>query len=289
LTFLFLVKFQVFGQTYSFKKKFGTQKNAVYIYWGYNRSNYTKSDINFSSPDYDFTVRKVTASDRPVTEISKYFDPKKFTTTQFNFRAGWYYKFRWDISIGLDHMKYVMDANQLLRINGDVGATTTSQLSGTYSDSDGLIPIRSKDLHYENTNGLNYVSLQLNNTAPLFKTYGNKFAIQRRAGVGIGPVVTQTDFNWDGEVFNSDNGNESQRISGYGISIHTGLRFDFFKHFFFQSNWSAGFIHLPKNPTIVFQDHFAKQKFIYGQWELLGGFIFYLRTKNGCDTCPDWN
>lgn len=275
-----------FAQNYSFKKKFGTQKNTIYAYWGYNRSIYSKSDIRFYSPDYDFTIINVAASDRPVTDISKYFDPQNFTVPQFNARIGWYYKFRWDVSIGYDHMKYVMDRDQSLAIIGDVGETTTSELSGEYTNPEARIPIRYEDLHYENTNGLNYVSVQLNNTAPVYKTNNRKFAIQRRFGMGLGPVITQTDFNWDGEIFFS---NYKLKLAGYGISFHSGVRFDFFNRFFFQSNWSAGFIHLPKNATIISQEHYSQQKFVFGQWELLGGVLFYLRTKNGCDTCPDWH
>lgn len=272
------------AQTYSFKKKFGTQKNAMYIYWGYNRSVYTKSDVNFNGPDYNFTVSKLAASDRPSRKFKTYVDPTMFTVPQFNVRIGWYYKHRWDFSVGYDHMKYVMDKNQTLYINGEITNTTSSQLSGKYSNLDGQIPIRYEDLHYENTNGLNYVSFQLNNTAPLYKTKNKKFAIQRRAGIGIGGVVTQTDFNWDGKQYHTN-----FNISGFGVSLHTGVRFDFFNRFFFQSNWSGGYINLPKNRTAPFQPLFAKHQFVYGQWELLGGVLFYLRSKNGCNTCPDWH
>ncbi|MFT5819563.1 MAG: hypothetical protein ACI8ZM_000788 [Crocinitomix sp.] len=276
----------VFSQNYSFKKKFGTQKNTMYVYWGYNRSIYSKSDIEFSSPDYNFTIKNVEAQDRPVREFATYVNLKTITVPQFNVRVGWYYKFRWDFSIGYDHMKYVMRQNQSLYINGDVGTTTTSELNGVYTDNDGLIPIRSQDLDYENTNGLNYISIQLNNTAPLYKAKNRKIALQRRFGMGLGPVITQTDFNWDGVTYNSD---YKQKIAGYGVSFHSGLRLDFFNRFFLQSNWSAGFIHLPKNATIIGQGHYSKQKFVYGQWELLGGVLFYLKTKNGCGTCPDWH
>ncbi|WP_070138067.1 hypothetical protein [Crocinitomix algicola] len=275
-----------FGQNYSFKKKFGTQKNTVYFYWGYNRGIYSKSDVRFYSPEFDFTAHDLSASDRPARNFSTYVDPSTLTVPQFNIRLGWYYKHRWDISIGYDHMKYVMDKNQSLYLDGDAGNTSTSQLNGTYKTTDGLIPIRYEDLHYENTNGLNYVSVQLNNTVPLYKTKRRKFAVQRRVGVGLGPVITQTDFNWDGEEYHSL---YKQFFSGYGISLHTGLRFDFFNHFFFQSNWSGGFIHLPKNPIATSQSAYAQHKFVYGQWELLGGFLFYIKTKNGCDSCPDWN
>lgn len=272
------------AQNYSFKKKFGTQKNAMYLYWGYNRSIYSKSDVNFYGPTYNFLVKDLAASDRPSRDFSTYVNLQSISVPQFNIRLGWYYKFRWDISVGYDHMKYVMDRGQTLYINGVVGETTSSELSGVYTDADGLIPIRHEDLHYENTNGLNYISVQLTNTAPLYKTRNRKFAIQRRLGFGMGPVVTQTDFTWDGLQYHTKFG-----LSGYGLSLNTGVRFDFFNRFFFQSNWSGGFIHLPKNRIAPNDEFFAKHKFVFGQWDLVAGVLFYVKTKNSCDTCPDWH
>lgn len=268
---------------YSHKKKFGTQQNTVYFYWGYNRSIYTRSNIQFTSPDYNFTVLDVKASDRPVNKLATYFNPTKFTVPQFNVRVGWYYKHRWDFSLGYDHMKYVMDGDQTLYIEGYINGTTSSELSGIYNVNTGQIPIRQQDLHYENTNGLNYISFQLNNTAPLYKTNNRKFAVQRRFGGGFGPVVTQTGFTWDGVDHQS-----RFHLAGWGMSLNGGVRFDFFNRFFLMSNWTAGYISLPKNETIEYQDHYAKQQFVFGQWELVGGFLFYLRTKNACDSCPDW-
>ncbi len=281
---LILISTVVDGQRYSYKKKFGTQKNTVYFYWGYNRSGYTKSNINFIGPQYNFTLKNAAAKDRPSNDFKTYVNPATITVPQFNVRIGWYYKHRWDVSVGIDHMKYVMRDYQNLLINGVIEGTTNSQLNGVYTDADGKVLIREDDLHYENTNGLNYWSIQLNNTAPIYKTNNRKFAIQRRLGGGIGAIVTQTDFNWDGEIYHT-----RQKIGGYGISLHSGIRFDFFNHFFLQNNFSGGFVHLPKNATIDDQDHYVKQTFLFGQWEIVGGFLFYLRTKNGCDTCPDWH
>lgn len=280
---LVLISFNSNGQKYSYKKKFGNQKNAMYFYWGYNRSIYTKSTINFVGPDYDFNLIKAAAKDRPENDFRKYFNPSEFTVPQFNVRIGWFYKFRWDWSIGYDHMKYVVRDWQNLYINGYISGTTGT-LNGTYTNQDGKILIDPRDLHYENTNGLNYISVQLCNTAPLYKTNNRKFVIHRRVGGGLGPVVTQTDFNWDGDIYNS-----SLKFGGYGVSVHGGIRFDFFNRFFLLNSFSAGFIHLPKNATIERQDHYAKHKFMYGSWEIVGGVLWYLRTKNGCDTCPDWH
>lgn len=284
---LFLILFSTINadaQKWSSKKKYSSKKNAAYFYWGYNRSIYSKSDINFQGPGYNFIANKVAASDRPSREFSTYVTFNTISVPQFNIRFGYYYADHWDISFGYDHMKYVMDPNQTLYLNGEITSTTNSGLYGTYDKSTGKIPIHGDDLHYENTNGLNYISFQLNNTTPRYATRDGKFVIQQRLGFGLGPVLTQTDFNWDGVQHHS-----TFAITGYGFSLHTGVRFDFFNRFFFQSNWSGGFIHLPHNRTIQDQPDFARQKFVYGQWELLGGIVFYIKAINGCDTCPDWH
>jgi hypothetical protein len=284
LILVLLISGHAYGQKYSYKKKFGTQKNAMYFYWGYNRSIYTKSNINFIGPQYNFTLLKAAAKDRPSNQFKTYVNPATISVPQFNVRVGWYYKHRWDWSIGYDHMKYVMRDYQYLYVNGVIDGTTNSTLSGTYTNANGKILIRENDLHYENTNGLNYISVQLNNTAPIYKTNDKKFAIQRRFGVGIGAVVTQTDFNWDGVTYHSN-----FQLTGFGLSGHAGVRFDFFNRFFLQNNFAAGYINLPKNGTIQGQGHYAKHSFLYGSWEIVGGVLWYLRTKNGCDTCPDWH
>jgi hypothetical protein len=124
----------------------------------------------------------------------------------------------------------------------------------------------------------------LNNTKPLYKTNNKKFVIQRRLGGGVGPVITQTDFTWDNESFSS-----GVKLGGYGVSFHAGLRFDFFNRFFLQNNFATGFIHLPRNTTIVRDGDYVNHKFIYASWEIVGGVLWYLRSKNACDTCPDWH
>lgn len=271
------------AQKWSSKRKYSTRKNTMYFYWGYNRDIYSKSDINFQGPTYNFIAEDVRAHDRPSREFKTYVNPASISVPQFNIRVGYYYADHWDLSLGYDHMKYVMAGSQTLYLVGNI-QTTNSQLNGVYDHSTGKIPIREQDLHYENTNGLNYISVQLNNTTPRFETRNQKFAIHQRLGIGAGPIVTQTDFFWDGTENHSKFG-----LTGFGVSAHTGVRFDFFNRFFFQSNWSGGFIYLPHNRTIQDAPDFARQKFVFGQWELLGGIFFYVPAINGCDSCPDWH
>lgn len=279
-----LVSFSGYAQKYSYKKKFGTQKNTMYLHWGYNRSIYTKSNIEFIGNQFNFKLIKAAAKDRPCNDIKTYVDPSSFTVPQFSVRIGWLYKFRWDWSFGWDHFKYVMRDYQSLYINGIIEGTNNSDLYGTYTNDDGKILIRPSDLHYENTNGLNYVSFRLTNTAPIYKTNNRKFAIQRRLGVGAGAVLTQVDFNWDGNIYHSD-----PQFAGYGLSLHGGIRFDFWNRFYLQNSFSTGFLHLVKNGLPVSPDAYAKHKMMYASWDISLGVLWYLRTKNGCDSCPDWH
>ncbi len=264
------------------KKKYSTQKNAVYFYWGYNRSMYTPSNTTFYGPDYYFTARHLRAKDRPSTDIRIYVKPTTASIPQFNVRLGWYYKDGWDISGGYDHMKYVMRPGQTLVLQGYINGTTGS-LNGTFSESDGEIPIIEDELHYENTNGLNYITVQLNNSKPIIKSANSNFALLRRLGGGFGPVVTQTDFFWDYQQYHS-----KLKMAGYGASLNGGLRMDFWRRFFVQTSITTGFIHLPKNPTIQHEDHYAKQAFVFLEWDVVAGFFVFLKNSKKCDSCPDW-
>ena len=270
-----------YSQDYSFKKKQTQQKGALYFYWGYNRSIYTKSDIHFTGDGYDFKILKATADDRPSTDFKTYINPKTLSVPQFNIRLGYYYKHKWDISFGYDHMKYVMTDYQDAAISGNISPEANAYLNGQFDNQ--VYTIFPRMIHYENSNGLNYLSIQLNNTKTLYRTRSRKIRLQRRLGLGLGGIITQTDFQWSGQKYHTN-----LKITGAGVSLHTGLRLDLINRFFVQSNWSTGFIYLPHLQTIAGTNNYASQKFIYADWQLLGGVVFYLRTKNGCGSCPDW-
>ncbi len=83
-------------------------KGQWFLYWGYNRSWFTNSDIRFEGDDHDFTLRDVRAHDRPVGFDAKtYFSPASIWIPQYNYRIGYFLRDRWSLSLGMDHMKYV--------------------------------------------------------------------------------------------------------------------------------------------------------------------------------------
>lgn len=284
LIFIICLCFSFTGltQKYSYKKKQITQKGSMYFYWGYNRSIYGKSNINFTGDKYNFTIHKAKAQDKPSREFKTYVNPATLSVPQFNIRLGYYTNTSWDISFGYDHMKYVMTNGQEAKLTGYIPVEENQYINGELNGD--IYNIHDQFIHYENSNGLNYITLQANYNKLLYRTNSRVFAARARFGVGLGGVVTQTDFNWNNQDYHT-----RLKLSGFGASLHTGIRLEFFNRFFAQSNWSTGAIGLPHLQTIVNTNNYARQKFIYADWQLVGGVVWFIKFKNGCNSCPDWH
>jgi hypothetical protein len=110
----------------SFSQK-TNKKGSYYITWGYNRSAYANSDIRFVGPGYDFTLLNAEALDfpTPISDFRTYVDPGLLSIPQFNFHAGYFIKDNLSISIGWDHMKYVVNDFQTVRVNGFVNSQSS--------------------------------------------------------------------------------------------------------------------------------------------------------------------
>ncbi|NBR15185.1 MAG: hypothetical protein EBU01_11515, partial [Crocinitomicaceae bacterium] len=84
------------------KAKKSIASGTLDVAWGYNLSSYTKSTIQFVGAGYDFKIAGVKAVDRPSKDIKTYFNPREFTVPQFNFRIGYNFQNKWNVSIGYD-------------------------------------------------------------------------------------------------------------------------------------------------------------------------------------------
>ena len=106
------------------------RKGSFYFYWGWNKSAYTKSDITFTGNDYNFTLYDVVADDRqsPLS-ANIYLNPANITIPQYNMRIGYFFNDKYNISFGVDHMKYVMRSNQ------DPNLAQWATISGTIENS----------------------------------------------------------------------------------------------------------------------------------------------------------
>ena len=266
------------------KTKNSTSAGTLYFYWGYNRSYYTQSNIRFVGPDYDFRLKNVTAKDRPdAFRASLYFNPQTITVPQYNARLGYYFRDKWAISFGVDHLKYVMDDQNKVLLDGFIGQDVDTNWSGNYTDE----PVTTnRDLfHYENTNGCNFLRVELTRSFDLYELGMNRqLALTGHLGVSTGPALTFSDLNF-GQVHTF----ATPSLSGYGFGLNGGIRLEFFKHFFVQMNANLGFIHLTHVRTRPDdRNSWARQAFGYSEYNAAAGFLLYLRPKNGCDSCPHW-
>ncbi len=268
------------------KQKISHAQGTLFLHWGYNRSGYTKSNIRFVGPGYDFTMGGADVHDNPSPfSFDKYLNPANFTIPQFNARVGYYFRHHWSISLGYDHMKYIFADGNQVSLSGSIddGVDNSTNWSGIYN---GQRIMTDRDLfHYENSNGLNYIRLELARTDMLI-SLGQKdqFAISTNAAVGAGALLSISDFKFAGQE-----SLEIPSMSGYGLSGHLGLRFEFFKHIYLQSNFGGGFHHQVKVRTRQNDPSaFARHAYAYMEFNTVLGLILYIRPTNSCDSCPVW-
>ena len=181
------------------KTKRSWSAGTLFFYWGYNRSFYTKSNINFIGTGYDFTLNGAKAVDRPSKKIGTYFSPNELTVPQFNLRIGYNIKNNWAISIGYDHMKYVLVENQPYSLSGYIkpGIDNVTNWSGNLNNEP--VITEQETFHYENTNGMNYIRLEVSRIDQWFRSQGGEFAISSSFGLSSGGILSFNDFTFAGK------------------------------------------------------------------------------------------
>jgi len=217
-------------------------KGKFFVYWGYNRSAYPSSDISFQGPGYDFTLNKVTASDAPTAfdGFETYFNPSLFSIPQFNLHAGYFIQDNLSLSIGWDHMKYVVDDFQNSHITGKISSQASNPgiwVNPTYvgNFSNAPIVIDPTDfVDYEHTDGFNRSDVRLF-------------------------TVGQNNF-WN--------------LAGAGASIKSGLRLNLTHLLFLETTLKGGYTDLWDVHTTGRSEDKASQSIWFGEWFWVLGFNF---------------
>lgn len=266
------------------QRKRSTNAGTLFFYWGYNRTAYTQSTIHFIGSDYDFTLKGVKATDRqPKFGADLYLNPANITIPQYNFRIGYYFTEKWALSLGVDHFNYVMSHDKEVMLDGHFDMGVDSLWEGNYNQE--TTTIDPNHFHYEHSGGLNYLRIELMRSFDLVELGDRRqFAITGNVGLNLGPMLTTTNF-----LFANEQSSRSTALSGYGIGANASARFEFFKHVFIQAEGGLAFAHLPGVKTRSDdRNQRAKQAFGLATYNLSLGLMFYIKTKNGCDSCPHW-
>jgi hypothetical protein len=246
-------------------------KGKFYIYWGGNRDSYSKSDIHFKGADYDFTLNDVEAVDRPVGWHINYINPTMMTIPQTNFRLGYFINDHYNISVGVDHMKYVMVQNQSVKINGSYPSIYIGN-----QVNNGLLDLSDETfLTFEHTDGLNYINSEISRVDDFSKYLGitntDKIQINLTEGIGAGVLYPKTN----AKVLEKER-HDDFHFSGYGVSAKVGLNLTFFKHYFIQGELKGGYINMNDIQTTALTNDSASQHFMFLQRIISFGGIFNL-------------
>jgi hypothetical protein len=252
-------------------------KGKFFVSWGGNRESYSKSDVTFSGKDYNFTVKDMSAHDKPKGWHVDYVNPARMTIPQTNLRLGYFINDHYSIAIGVDHMKYVMTQNQTANVTGDVNLPLTdpgSVHNRVYNNT----PVDFSDmtfLTYEHTDGLNYVHTEVSRFDDISSWFGlpniDKVQINLTEGLGFGLLYPKTNTMLLGKERHDD-----FHVSGFGTSAKVGLNITFFKHFYIQGELKGGYINMQDIRTTQSTDDKASQDFLFFQRIIAFGGIFRL-------------
>ena len=260
-------------------------KGKFYVFWGGNRESFSKSDIHFKGDNYDFTVIDAIADDKPKGWHADYVNPGRMTIPQTNFRMGYFINDHYNISLGLDHMKYVMRQDQIAKVTGtinlpssEIGSMYNGVFNNTpvnflnnYSDYDNGSPF----LTFEHTDGLNYINSEISRVDDFSKLFGitntDKIQINLTEGFGAGLLYPKTNSKVLGKERHDD-----FHVSGFGVSAKVGINVTVFKHFFVQGELKGGYIHMNDIRTTAVTNDTASQQFMFLQRIISFGGIFSL-------------
>lgn len=267
------------------KKKLSNGAGTMFGYVGYMMTGYSESNINFVGEGYDFTLSDVRASDNDSYASFPAQVRPSIVLPELTFKAGYYFKNYWAFALGYDRMRYVMDDRNDVRINGaiDPAIVANSPWYGIYA-GESTVTDRST-FHYENDE-LNYIRGELIRTDQVFRAgSNNEFVITSNFGLSLGALISRTDFNYE-DVHSL----ETVSLSGFGGSLSAGLRFEFFRHLFIQTNATGGFhkqikVQTRHNETA---NAYASHLYGFGSFDVSLGYLFYIRPINACDGCPVW-
>jgi hypothetical protein len=191
------------------------------------------------------------------------------TIPQTNMRIGYFISDHFNISIGFDHMKYVMYNDRRVDYSGYYPN------AGSYNENpaNGQLTLDEDFLLFEHTDGLNYINTEIarvDDISSIFKIRNtDKFQINLTEGIGGGFLYPKTNTTLLGKERHDD-----FNVAGFGLAAKVGLNFTFFKYFFIQTELKGGYIEMNNIRTTNDSADSAEQNFWFLQRILTIGGIF---------------
>lgn len=252
----------------SSKKSLG-EKGTMFVFWGWNRAMFSKSDIHFKGNGYDFVLHNVVAHDRPSDLSWDYINPGEVSKPQFNFRLGYFIKDNLAIVIAQDHMKYVMDQDQTVDFTGHISDPTYAAMvqNGQVNLTD------EKFLTFEHTDGLNYINLGVEKYKNLYAK--DNLEILWSYGGGLGLMFPKSNV----KIFGNER-SDRFHVAGFGADVRTNINFVLWKRLMARVEGKFGYINMPDvKTTLNNKPDKASHDFVFGQINFGIGYVFNIKKK----------
>jgi hypothetical protein len=247
------------------------KKHAFTVYWGYNRSTYSTSNLHLTGTNYNVIVNNIVAHDRPTAfSAYNYFNIFRITIPQFIGRLTYTYKQKYMIGFGTDHMKYVMDAYQTAIVNGNIGAVNQIDFTGNYQNKP--VVLTPDFLSFEHTDGLNYINADARKMWQLWRY--KKISVDANAGAGLGVLLPKTNAVVLGNARHDD-----YHLSGFGLHTAAALRLLLFNKIVVATEAKLGYINMPSIRTTNSSTDNASQQFRFAQVNFGLGYHFFIKNK----------
>ena len=245
-----------------------SRAGSWYASYGWNEDRYTRSDIRFFGVDHDFTLSDVDAHQRQKQFTAKEFlNPLTITIPQFNLRVGYYLRDDLDVSVGMDHMKYVVRQGQTVAIDGYIRGTE-GRHDGDYAGEDKQI---TRDwLAFEHTDGLNWFHVTVRKHQPIWRW--RWLDLRAFESIGAGALTPRTD----AEILGRER-HDKYRLAGYAVGASGGLNVTLWRRFFLESELKGGFFHITGARTTQDPADRARHHAWFGQAVVVFGGRWGLR------------
>ena len=260
-----LMAFPAWSQSIENAPASENKSGSFYFTWGYHRNSYSRSTLRLrdhKSDDYDFTLYHAKANDQPdFSHLLK----RPPTVPQYVMRLGYFFNNKKDLGIEFswDHLKYVVEDNQMMHLTGTI--------RGTYYDTDTLVT--PGFVHFEHTNGNNYAMISIVKRHKFFESKNRMLRISALFTGGAGILVPKTD------SYILGNHNDGPfRFSGIVFGASAGLRIDFLRVLFLESSVKGAFADYTN--AKVYLDGRARHSFFSAQYVVATGITIPLSWKD---------
>ncbi len=243
------------------------KKGKIFVFYGWNRSWYGNSDINFSGNGYQFQLNGVHATDRPSPFGWDYVNPAWFTVTQYDFRIGYFLRKDLALVLGIDHMKYVMKQDQTVGFSGTISDPHYAAMV-----QNGQVDLSNSEfLTFEHTDGLNYENIGIEKYKSLINH--KNLELVWSYGAGLGFMFPKSNV----KLFGNER-SDRFHVAGMGTDARASLNLILAKHWMVRLEGKAGYINMwDIKTTLNNKPDKARQDFVFGQ--VLAGIGYTFNTK----------